>query len=70
MKEEQLNEEHLNEEYKLLNSKIIELNKQRYEVYKKFKKLNPNTILEEIRTISFYHDLYGVETVSCIINKD
>lgn len=54
-------EKELNEEYISLISQMIELNKKRVDVYKKFRTLKPdvNTELKEMRTVSLYHDLYG-----------
>lgn len=53
-------EKELNEEYISLICQIRYLNKKRVDIYNKFKKLNPNSsTIKEMRTISFYHDLYG-----------
>lgn len=54
-------EAELNEEFKLLNYQIRELNKQRFNIYKQFKLLNPIFELKEMRIISIYHDFYCVD---------
>ncbi len=52
-------DEKLNKEYVSLISQMRELNKQRYEIYKKFKVIKPDVQIAYMRTPSLYHDLYN-----------
>ena len=54
-------EEILNERYIFIINEMRKLNKERYEIFNEFKKLNPSTEPIIIRTPSLYHDLYNID---------
>ena len=52
----------LNKEYVAICKEMRVLNRKRYEIFKKFKELHPTTEFpRDLRTPSFYRDLYDID---------